>query len=64
MTPSLVALDDVSALKQKEWNRGELGEDAPQIYSTINGNLTPTAPVCEDIRTDTPVNVTARRTTW
>ena len=27
------------------------------MYSTIDGNLTPTAPVCEDIRTDTPVNV-------
>ena len=29
MTPSLVALDDASALKQKEWSRGEPGEDAP-----------------------------------
>ena len=35
MTPSLVALDDASALKQKEWSRGELGEDVPQMYSTI-----------------------------
>ena len=58
MTPSLVALDDASALKWKEWNRGELGEDAPQMYSTIDGNLTPTAPVYEDIRMDTPMNVT------
>ena len=58
MTPSLVALDDASALKQKEWSRGELGEDAPQMYSTIDGNLTPTAPVYEDMRTDTTVNVT------
>ena len=29
MTPSLVALDDASALKQKEWGRGEPGEDTP-----------------------------------
>ena len=28
------------------------------MYSTIDGNLTPTAPVCEDMRTDTPVSVT------
>ena len=26
MTPSLAALDDASALKQKEWSRGEPGE--------------------------------------
>ena len=58
MTPSLVALDDASALKQKEWSRGELGEDAPQMYSTIDDNLTPTAPVYEDMITDTTVNVT------
>ena len=58
MTPHLVALEDASALKQKEWNRGELGEDAPQMYSTIDGNLTPTAPVYEDTRTDTTLNVT------
>ena len=57
MTPSLVALDDASALKWKEWNRGESGEDAPQMYSTMDGNLTPTAPVYEDIRMDTPMNV-------
>ena len=28
------------------------------MYSTIDGNLTPTAPVYEDMRTETPVNVT------
>ena len=28
------------------------------MYSTLDGNLTPTAPVYEDMRTDTPVNVT------
>ena len=58
MTPSLGALDDASALKQKEWSRGEPGEDTPQMYSTIDGHLTPTAPVYEDMRTDTTLNVT------
>ena len=58
MTPSLVALEDASALKCKEWNRGDPGENAPQMYSTIDGNLTPTAPVYEDMRTETPLNVT------
>ena len=57
MTPSLVALEDASALKHKEWNRGEPGEDTPQMYSTIDGKLTPTAPVYEDMRTETPLNV-------
>ena len=42
LTPSLVALEDASALKHKEWNRGEPGEDTPQMYSTIDGKLTPT----------------------
>ena len=28
------------------------------MYSTIDGNLTPTAPVYEDMRTDTTVNMT------
>ena len=27
------------------------------MYSTIDGKLTPTAPVCEDMRTETPLNV-------
>ena len=58
MTPSLAALDDASALKQKEWSRDEPGEDTPQMYSTIDGHLTPTAPVYEDMRTDTTLNVT------
>ena len=58
MTPSLVALEDASALKCKEWNRGELGEDTPHMYSTIDGKLTPTVPVYEDMRTETPLNVT------
>ena len=57
MTPSLVALEDASTLKCKEWNRGEPGGDTPQMYSTIDGKLTPTAPVYEDMRTETPLNV-------
>ena len=57
MTPSLVALEDASTLKHKEWNRGELGGDTPQMYSTIDGKLTPTVPVYEDMRTETPLNV-------
>ena len=58
MTLSLAALDYASALKQKEWSRGEPGEDIPQMYSTIGGCLTPTAPVYGDIRTDPTLNVT------
>ena len=53
-----MALEDTSALKCKEWNRGEPGEDTPQMFSTIDGKLTPTAPVYEDMRTETPLNVT------
>ena len=45
-------------MKQKGWSRGELGEDTPQMYSTIDGHLTPTAPVYEDMRTNTTVNET------
>ena len=58
MTPSLAAINDASAFKPKEWSRGKLGEDTPQMYSTIDGYLTPTAPVYEDMRTDTTLNVT------
>ena len=52
ITPSLAALDDALALKQKEWKRGEPGEDIPQQYSTISGHLTPTPPRYEDMRMD------------
>ena len=58
MTPSLAALDDASALKQKEWSRGEPGEDTSQMFTTIGGHLTPTAPVYGDMRTDITLNVT------
>ena len=58
MTPSLAALDDAPALKQKEWSRGEPGENTFQMFTTIGGHLTPTAPVYGDIRTDVMLNVT------
>ena len=58
LTPSLVALEDASTLKRKEWSRGEPGEDIPHMYSTIDGKLTPTAPVYEDMRMETPLHVT------
>ena len=58
ITPSLVALDDAQALKQKEWRRGEPGEDIPQQYSTISGHLTLTLPRHEDMRMDSTLNVT------
>ena len=51
-------LDDAPALKQKEWKRGEPGEDIPRQYSTINGHLTLTSPRHEDMRMDLNVNVT------
>ena len=58
LTPSLVALEGASTLKRKEWSRGEPGEDIPQMYSTIDGKLTPTTPVYEDMRMETPLHVT------
>ena len=57
LTSSLVALEDASSLKQKEWNRGEPKGDTPHMYSTIDGKLTPTAPVYEDMRMETPLHV-------
>ena len=60
MTPSLAALDDAPALKHKEWSRDEPSEKTPQMYSTMDGHLTPTAPVYEDMRIDTPLNVTTQ----
>ena len=56
MTPSLAVLDDASALKQKEWNRGELSEE--MVYSTIGRHLTLTVPVYDDVRADSTLNVT------
>ena len=59
LTPSLVALEDASTLKRKEWNRGEPDIETPHMYSTIDGRLTPTVPTYKDVRTETPLNVTA-----
>ena len=53
-----MALEDASTLTQKEWNRGEPKGDTPHMYSTIDDKLTPTAPVYEDMRTETPLHVT------
>ena len=58
LTPSLVALEDASTLKRKQWNRGEPDLETPHMYSTIDGRLTPTAPAYEDMQTETPSNVT------
>ena len=58
ITPSLAALDDAQALKQKEWKRGEPGEDIPWQYSTISGHLTLTPPRYEDMRMNLTLNVT------
>ena len=46
------------ALRQKEWKRGEPGEDMPRQYSTISGHLTPTPPRHEDMRMDSTLNIT------
>ena len=58
ITPSLAVLDDAPALKQREWRRGEPGEDVPRQYSTISGHLTLTPPSHENMRMDTTLNVT------
>ena len=58
LTPSLVALEDASTLKGKEWNRGEPHLETPHMYSTRDGRLTPTAPTYEDMRIETPLSVT------
>ena len=48
----------MSSLRQREWNRGEPGEDVPRQYTSIGGCLTPTTPRCEDMRLDLTLNVT------
>ena len=58
LTPSLVALEDASTLKRKEWHRGEPHLETPHMFSTIDGRLTPTAPTYEDMKMETPLNVT------
>ena len=59
LTPSLVALEDASTLKRKEWSQGEPSEDTHWMYTTIGGSLTPTAPVYGDMRTHLTLNVTS-----
>ena len=58
LTPSLVALEDASTLKRKEWHRGEPDIEMPHMFSTIDGTLTPKVPTYEDMKTETPSNVT------
>ena len=58
MTPSLATLDNAPSLKQKEWIRSELGEDAPRQYSSIGRHLMPTMPRHEDMRIEPSLNVT------
>ena len=58
ITPSLAVLDDVQALRRKEWKRGEPGKDMPRQYSTMSGHLTPSPPRHEDMRMDSTLNVT------
>ena len=50
ITPSLAALDDAPSLRQREWNRGEPGEEIPRQYTSIGGHLMPTTPKHEDMR--------------
>ena len=59
LTPSLVALEDASTLKRKEWSQGEPSEDTHRMYTTIGGSLMPTAPVYGDMRADLTLNVTS-----
>ena len=58
LTPSLMALEDASTLKKKEWNRDKPDIEKPHVFSTKEGRLTPTAPAYEDMRTATPFHVT------
>ena len=57
LTPSLVALEDASTLKGKEWNRGKPHLETPHMYSTRDGRLTPTAPTYEDMRIETSLSM-------
>ena len=57
ITPSLAALDNAQTLRQREWIRGEHGEEMPQQYSSISGHLTLTSPRQEDMRLDPTLKV-------
>ena len=54
ITPSLVALDDATSLKQRSKQR----EEVPKQYSTIEGHLTPHTPRSEDMRLEHSLTVT------
>ena len=58
ITPSLVALDDATSLKQRERIRSKPGEDTPRQYSSIEGRLTPHTPRSEDMKLEPSLNVT------
>ena len=58
LTPSLVALEDASTLKRKEWERNKSDIEKPHMFSTKEGRLTPTVPAYEDMRTATPFHGT------
>ena len=58
LTPSLVALEDASTLKRKEWNRDKPDIEKPPMFSTREGRLTPTAPTYEDMRIETSLSMT------
>ena len=53
MTPSLVAVDDATSLRQRE-----PGEDTPWQYSSMEGHLTPHTPRSEDMKLEPTLNVT------
>ena len=54
ITPSLVALDDATSLKQRSKQR----EEVPKQYTTIEGHLTPHTPRSEDMRLEHSLYVT------
>ena len=58
ITPSLVALDDATSLKQRERARSNQRENIPRQYSSIEGCLTPHTPRGEDMRLEQSLLVT------
>ena len=54
ITPSLVALDDATSLKQRSKQR----EVVPKQYTNIEGHLTPHTPRSEDMRLEQSLTVT------
>ena len=54
ITPSLVALDDATSLKQRSKQR----EGVPKQYTNIEGHLTPHTPRSEDMRLEQSLTVT------